>query len=117
MSNLVSDHYDYSSDPRCKCRPVHGNADTDGICKHCRPKVEAAQEAREEALGAALHAFFSQVARVPDDYLFGVLEGLVTAVTESVGDYSNPSDRCLLCRGADGCKPGCAVLRIQELIG
>lgn len=32
-------------DPRCRCTSPHGNADTDGICSHCRPKFEAAYEA------------------------------------------------------------------------
>lgn len=55
MSNLVSDHYDYTQrDPRCRCFQVHGNADDDGICTFCRPKVEAAQDAREKAVHEAL---------------------------------------------------------------
>lgn len=40
------DVHDYTQpDPRCKCRQVHGNADTDGICSFCRPAFEAAYEA------------------------------------------------------------------------
>lgn len=36
------DLYDYTQpDPRCTCHPVHGNADDDGICNFCRPRLEA----------------------------------------------------------------------------
>jgi hypothetical protein len=100
-------------DPRCKCRQVHGNADDDGICRHCRPRVEAAQEARDEALGAALGAFMVQLTGIPDQRLSRVLEKLVEAVTET---HHVLPDTCLLCGWTDGCKPDCAVLKLQELI-
>jgi hypothetical protein len=52
MSNLVSDHYDYSTDPRCKCRQVHGNADDDGECRHCQ-RIREQREANDEPSDSA----------------------------------------------------------------
>jgi hypothetical protein len=116
MSNLASDHYDYTTDPRCTCRQVHGNADTDGICKHCRPKVEASMEAREKAVHEALGCFMAAIEALPGWQQGQVLENLLDAVTKQLGDYSNPSERCLLCGWSDGCKPGCATEAIAGLL-
>lgn len=100
-------------DPRCKCFPVHGNADDDGICPVCRPRVEAAQERREEALGAALNAMRDQILTLPLDTCAGVLDALADAFVRLHGDAP---ESCALCGWTDGCQPGCAVEQIRELV-
>lgn len=54
MSNLASDHDDYTTDPRCTCRTVHGNADDDGICRHCYRKALSAMKSEIARLQARL---------------------------------------------------------------
>lgn len=100
-------------DPRCTCRSVHGNADTDGICDFCRPKVEAAQERRETAVHEALTAFVAAVEGLRPDRQGEVLERLFTSMATSQGDAP---DTCLICGWTDGCAPSCAIEKIGELL-
>jgi hypothetical protein len=100
---------DYSTDPLCRCRLVHGNADTDGICDRCRPKVEAAQEAREKAIQDALHAFADQMPGRLWDY---AVSNTLSAIVRSI----NMDGKCRLCGWYSDHVPGCAVEGLKELI-
>jgi hypothetical protein len=103
------DVHDYSAtDPRCKCRQVHGNADTDGICDFCRPKVEAAMEAREKAVGEAFRRLAAQAMSLPESDL----ERLVSATLRSIQQHG----RCRLCRCYGDCAPNCAATMLLEVI-
>jgi hypothetical protein len=117
MSNLASDHYDYTTDPRCTCRQVHGNADDDGICARCRPRVEASMDAREKAIHEALGRFMAAVEAVRwSDDKARILEGFLKTVTVTFKRPDGAVDSCLLCGWTDGCKPGCATEAIAGLL-
>jgi hypothetical protein len=119
------DVHDYSAtDPRCKCRQVHGNADTDGICDFCRPKVEAAMEAREKAVGEAFRRLAAQAMSLPESDLERLVSATLRSIQQHAISYTfvqplraiQQHGRCRLCRCYGDCAPNCAATMLLEVI-
>lgn len=102
MSNLVSDHYDYTVDPRCKCR---GNE----LCAPCEDAAVEAREAQIAKLRAALITFAEQMPGQMWDYA-------VTATMSALVRSLSLDGRCKLCGCYNECAPGCAATLLAEAI-